>query len=603
MKQENGLSIKEKRNKIKRANNNLPNIKTTKLNNILVSPQSHSLPTVQLPSAQNDITNTNITIETTVATPISESLAIINPGKENMNNDQSFHVTETTIISSGSKNTKEVMEKKPFQHKVESAKQNNPSAAQLLTQNKVTNDETSQRKQEEITVNNKANFCIPPAPITDRKRIKEFLRRKKYKRPEAKTKDDVEYVLSPDIKKLMTLSRGNHGNSHVIENVKKKYEKMKADATDMRMYVEQDLRRGYQNDFRVTRNLRMYQFASRKLALFNVRELKKIEVDPCQVPDLKEANKILRRMCNQKRAQLEAYIDTQIQRQRVSDNYAWVLRDLRENETLLECLRIQHAKERLGKNVIRNHIKMLNCIYQSLSTNGLKVFSKKENTSLKAWRQKIQGHASLRKRFQDTIAQMNEYIRIQRQSIEEQMKTSESTTLEVESMEQQLKVLVAEYESKVLFSEEYTSVCAKKQELTESFAKKQQLYEEELKTLEIQQEQLETLKSEPKDYDHLFRKWNEIRVKILQKSEEVKQRQMKRELLNGEIRERTGRILDLEIRQSAKKIELASVRKYKEELARAHIERLHKFKRLTLKYQPYNQFTQQYQANENLICS
>ena len=567
-------------------------------------------PQLQSPASKQD-TNTNITVEKTVVPDDGKSLVANNQEKVETKADWSGNVTKNvSITSSRPKANKEIVVKKdpvkPLknQQELESTKQNNPpTPIKPLLQNKVPTEECLQRKQdEETTTAIKTNSYVPPVPITDRRRMKDFLRRKKYKRPEVKTEED-EYFMSSDIKKLMTLSRGNHGNSQVISDIKKKYNKLNDEVNNMSINAEQDLRRGYQNEFRVTRSLRMYQFALKKLANFNVPERKKLDVDPCQVPDLKEANKILRRMCNQKRAQLEAYMDTQIQRQRVSDNYAWVLRDLRENEALLECLRVQHAKERTGKNVIRNQIKLLNCIHQSLSTTGLKVFSKKESTSLKAWRQKLQGHAGLRKRFRDTIARMNEYIGTQRQSIEEQVKTTESMSKEVESLEQQLKVLVTEYDNKVLFSEEYTTVCAKKQELKESFTKKQQQHKEELKALENQHKQLETFRSEPKDYDHLFRKWNEIRAKILQKSEEVKQRQMKRELLNGEIRERTGVILDQEIRQSAMKIELTNARKYKEELARVHNEKLQKFKRLTLKYQPYNQFPKAYQANENITCS
>ena len=115
------------------------------------------------------------------------------------------------------------------------------------------------------------------------------------------------------------------------------------------------------------------------------------------------------------RAIVAKFVDKQLQTNHCNDGYANMLGVLRTQESIIDCHVNSTCAKHVGKNVLKNQIKILSCVYQYLLTKGVWVFSKRESTPLKTWRQTIQTYDSKQQQFTKTIEQMTSAIQKQRE--------------------------------------------------------------------------------------------------------------------------------------------------------------------------------------------
>lgn len=445
------------------------------------------------------------------------------------------------------------------------------------------------------TINDKN---IPSAPIVDRKRLKDFVRRKRYKRPVAPTQDEMELMMTPQLEKLINSNRNNSaGVQEVIGKLKDRSATVKEQAAELKADTRTALKRMYHDDYHMKHHDCMIAWLGKQTPelLDIVKRLSvKPSVDWGAAKDTLKSDKLLRRMERANRELIDKIASTGIERVRCCDNYANLLRMFRTQESIVECHLMKLSPEAsnsdkprriIGKNVLKHQIGILNDTQQYLLNKGLLHFTKKDSTPLKTWRQIIQLYARKQKQLNDKVAKITNDIEEQQTKIKEDLKLVESLTNDnyvtklSEGLEESTVRAVASKEFKRLMQTQIETRKVIAQRNTEIRTTKQ--------LLDVAWKELEEEKQKPKNYQSLVDEWKEIKTELQTEAGKLSKEKEMREQLKAQILENNGRIHRLQIHEHDLKTELKEIVQEKEMCEENYAEIFDHRKKLLMKSRQY----------------
>ena len=441
---------------------------------------------------------------------------------------------------------------------------------------------------------------IPFVPMVDRKRVRDFLRRNKYKRPIALSQqEDAELLLTPEIERVLNMNRnGLGGNQEAIDEMNKQYQILKDQVTQLKAETRTELRRAYQDEFTLNKDIQMNEWMKYYMPQFELQSnkyLKGTTNGHYEIADTIEADKTLQRVCRVNRAMLVKMVQKQTQKDRCCDAYANLLSVLRKQESIVDCHVNSTCATHAGKHVLKNQIKILNCVHHYLLTKGLWVFTKRESTTLKTWRQTIQSYEVKQQHLTETIQQISATIQKQQQNTKRDLDLLKSAAIEHQHLMGKLSDSLAEYESRVLASKELMLLKEKQIDTRKSIAQQNGEVCDLKQLLDALCSQLEEERNKPKTYEPLFTEWNQIRADLESQSAQLKEEQEVKEEFKAKILENKGKIHRLQLCEQDLKAELQRVDEKKKALDESYAEMMCHRKKLQMKTRQYkySSFSQQ----------
>ena len=295
------------------------------------------------------------------------------------------------------------------------------------------------------------------------------------------------------------------------------------------------------------------------------------------------------------RAIVAKFVDKQLQTNHCNDGYANMLGVLRTQESIIDCHVNSTCAKHVGKNVLKNQIKILSCVYQYLLTKGVWVFSKRESTPLKTWRQTIQTYDSKQQQFTKTIEQMTSAIQKQREMRErDHEELLKSFQVEHKPLLKKFKESFEDYKARVLQSKQYKALKEKHAGVRRSIVQRGTEISDMKRVLEASHRELAEERNKAKTYQSLFVEWAKIKAELQSQSAKLKNDQVAKEELRGKIRENNGHIHQLQLCEQDLKAELDHVDTKKKALNACHEDVMRDRKKLQIKqrqYPPQQNFT------------
>jgi len=440
-----------------------------------------------------------------------------------------------------------------------------------------------------------SNKNVPFAPIADRKRVKDFLRRNKYKRPSLPNEGATD--IPPDIELLLKANRSNSASyQEATDEMKEICEKLTSQVKRLEADMKTELRRSSQEDYDIAKEIRANLWYETNFVecLYQVSKVSSTKDGHLPINTVAACND-LQSMYRVLRAIVAKCVDKQLQTNHCNDGYANMLGVLRTQESIIDCHVNSTCAKHVGKNVLKNQIKILSCVYQYLLTKGLWVFSKRESTPLKTWRQIIQTYDSKQQQFTKTIEQMTSAIQKQRQMRErDHEELLKSFQVEHKPLLKKFKVSFDDYKARVLQSKQYKMLKDKHAGVRRSIGQRGTEISYMKQVLEDSHRELAEERSKPKTYQSLFAEWGRIKAELQSQSGKLKDDQVAKEELRVKIRENNGHIHQLQLCEQDLKAELDRVDAKKKALNACHEDVMRDRKKLQIKqrqYPPQQNFT------------
>lgn len=436
---------------------------------------------------------------------------------------------------------------------------------------------------------------VPFAPIADRKRVKDFLRRNKYKRPSLPNEGTAD--IPPDIELLLKANRSNSTSyQEATDEMKKICEKLISQVKRLEADVKTELRRSSQEDYDIAKEMRVNLWYESNFdeCLQQVSKISSTKDGHLSINPVAACND-LQSMYRVLRAIVAKFVDKQLQTNHCNDGYANMLGVLRTQESIIDCHVNSTCAKHVGKNVLKNQIKILSCVYQYLLTKGVWVFSKRESTPLKTWRQTIQTYDSKQQQFTKTIEQMTSAIQKQREMRErDHEELLKSFQVEHKPLLKKFKESFEDYKARVLQSKQYKALKEKHAGVRRSIVQRGTEISDMKRVLEASHRELAEERNKAKTYQSLFVEWAKIKAELQSQSAKLKNDQVAKEELRGKIRENNGHIHQLQLCEQDLKAELDHVDAKKKALNACHEDVMRDRKKLQIKqrqYPPQQNFT------------
>lgn len=526
---------------------------------------------------------------TITTVPSQSSPSLEQPTKEEEDESKKLNCVTNHAVSSSTMLSK-VLETK-CDNNAENSMKGNSTDLQKPTPSLRSSEASAVIISEEKPITNiKSN--IPYAPIADRKRVKDFLRRNKYKRPST-PHEGADLLLMPDVELLLKPLRSNSTSyQEAMDELKEKCEQLTGQVKQLKTDMSTELQRKFKEDYALEKDLRANAWYDANVEKYFKHITTDIysSKDGNQPIDMTDACSHLQNMYRVLLAIVAKYVDKQLQKDRCNDSYADFLSLVRTQESIIDCHVNSTCAKNVGRNVLKNQIKILTCVYQYLLTKGLLAFSKRESTQLKTWRQTIQSYSSKQQQFTKTIQQMTSAIQKQRQSRErDHEELMKILKVEHKPLLKKFKESFDVYKARVMQSKQFKMLKEKHAGVRRSIVQRTTEITDLKHDLQTAHRQLEEERSKPKTYEALFAEWTKIKEELQSQSAKLKEQQLMKEELRAQILKNNGEIHRQELIEQDLKAELKRVDKKKNALQESHEKVMCDRKKLQMKLRQYQQ--------------
>jgi len=387
---------------------------------------------------------------------------------------------------------------------------------------------------------------IPLIQPCTAKKMNNFMRKQKYKRPDEKVFDVDVFDVDAEMQRISELL----GDEEYLPSLTElqEYQKKESDRVTKK---KSDTRTNFKNHFenahragKLAMKIELFQEAIEQVEkTFGLDSYKPIGDIPRN-----DADKITRRLLNIRKDFLNEVVDLRLKTNKCNEVYIRLLNQYKTHQGVANAFH-ERAKEKsnIGKNVLKNQIKLLDEAYSHLSTKGLSSFSKRPSTALKDWLKMIFSFASKTQNCEETIQRLTENIRTEQSRKETHQKKLEGF---VEAYKKGLKKRAESqqnYEDRLLKSCEYKEVCRTRGNIKQKIQKQREMFKQDKVNLEKTLDEVQDVGTKPPNYDHLTAKWRQTREEI---ATDIKRTAELRKSINSiqeSIRSKAGQVLELQI--------------------------------------------------------
>ncbi|XP_066923276.1 uncharacterized protein [Clytia hemisphaerica] len=385
---------------------------------------------------------------------------------------------------------------------------------------------------------------IPLIQPCTAKKMNNFMRKQKYKRLDEKVEDVFD--VDAEMQRISELL----GDEEYLPSLTElqEYQKKESDRVTKK---KSDTRTNFKNHFenahragKFAMKIELFQEVIEQVEkTFGLESYKLIGDIPRN-----DADKITRRLLNIRQDFLNEVVDLRLKTNKCNEVYIRLLDQYKTHQSVADAF-YERAKEKsnIGKNVLKNQIKLLDEAYSHLSTKGLSSFSKRPSTALKDWQKMIFSFASKTQNYEETIQHLTENIRTEQSRKETHQKKLEGF---VEAYKKGLKKRAGSqqnYEDRVLKSCEYKEVCRTQGNIKQKIQKQREIFKQDKVDLEKTLDEVQDVGTKPPNYDHLTAKWRQTREEL---ATDIKRTAELRKSINSiqeSVRSKAGQVLELQI--------------------------------------------------------
>eukprot|EP00111_Clytia_hemisphaerica_P017501 TCONS_00051804-protein len=246
---------------------------------------------------------------------------------------------------------------------------------------------------------------IPLIQPCTAKKMNNFMRKQNYKRPDEKVEDVFD--VDAEMQRISELLGDEESLPSLMEL--QEYQKKESDRVTKKKSVT---RTNFKNHFE---NAHQAGKFAMKIELFQeaIEQVEKTfgldSYKPIGDIPRNDADKITRRLLNIRQDFLNEVVDLRLKTNKCNEVYIRLLDQYKTHQSVADAFH-ERAKEKsnIGKNVLKNQIKLLDEAYSHLSTKGLSSFSKRPSTALKDWQKMIFSFASKTQNYEETIQRLTE---------------------------------------------------------------------------------------------------------------------------------------------------------------------------------------------------
>lgn len=429
-------------------------------------------------------------------------------------------------------------------------------------------------------------YDIPVIPTCTSKKMTNFMRKQRYKRPEK-----IEEVFDEDAE-----------IERVAEMLGKSAESVPSNLAELKEFLNKESERVKKKKSDTTTSLKQhFEEANRTGKAMMKKELLQKAIEQVEKTDglnlvkpisingdnfpKKEIDGAMRQVFTLNENFLKEIVDLKCKTNKCNEVYIRLLNRYKIHKTVADsCHAFVKEKSKIGRKVLINQIKLLDDACSNLSTKGLKVFSRRESTALKDWQRMVFTYANKKENYEQTIESLSQNLQEAQTRRDTNIGTLKALVNQCRKDIEKRTESQRNYEDRVVTSDKYKKACRNQERAKDAIMNRREQIKEEKVRLEEVLERVRDVGTKPPNYDHLVTKWCQTREEIAADIHRTAELREKINSIQEGVRSKAGQILELQVREDELTRELNTTLDEKAFVNRQfHIEEYQR-KKLNLKY-------------------